>query len=325
MKKMELIQRFVDIINTVKNQKIQEAREKIGMIKLSSGRIIIFDKEDEAKILKYNWIEQPDGYIVSKSAGKTVNKTVISLHRFILNLTSNDKIEVDHINGIRWDNRKSNLRLATRAENNCNRKTPRTNMANLKGVHHYIRTKKNYPKYRKDYWKASISVNNKRFFKSFPYTDEGLKCAKEWYDNQAKKYHKDFAKTNDMIQDQKRILEELNLIVNSIDLPVHYNINNLTGFSNVIFFQDKKINRKRYLAKIKINNEQYQKYFRYNLAGKILAAEFINQLLIQYSPKGKDDKRFNKIDYSIISAEELQAEKNYMQAQQDKKEPTSQY
>ena len=55
MKKMELIQRFVDIINTVKNQKIQEAREKIGMIKLSSGRIIIFDKEDEEKILKYNW------------------------------------------------------------------------------------------------------------------------------------------------------------------------------------------------------------------------------------------------------------------------------
>lgn len=63
--KMELIQRFIDVVNTIKNQKIQEIRKKIGMIKLSSGRVIIFDKEDEAKVLKYNWFERPDGYITS--------------------------------------------------------------------------------------------------------------------------------------------------------------------------------------------------------------------------------------------------------------------
>lgn len=319
IKKIELIQRFVDMVNTVKNQKIQEIRKNIGMMKLSSGRVVIFDKEDEAKILKYNWVEQPDGYI------RSTGKPAISLHRFILNLTSNDKIDVDHINGIKWDARKSNLRLATHQQNTQNKLLQKSNTSGVKGVCYRKQKDKRHPGWEKKCWYARIGVNGKTYCKYFPYTNEGLQQGKKWYDQMSQKYHKDFAKTNDMIQDQEKILAELNLIIRDISLPTHYvPWKNLTDYFNVSISQDKKKSIKRYSAEIQINGKKYQKSFRYNSAGKILAAEFINQLLIRYSPNGKDDKRFNKIDYTVVADKELQIEREYMN-ERDNKMKTSKY
>lgn len=41
---------------------------------------------------------------------------------------------IDHINGDPWDNRITNLRLATNSQNGMNRKTPKTNTSGFKGV-----------------------------------------------------------------------------------------------------------------------------------------------------------------------------------------------
>lgn len=58
--------------------------------------------------------------------------------------------EVDHINGVRSDNRIANLRLATESENQANRKLDRNNTSGVKGVTWNKSCKK---------WQAQIKVH----------------------------------------------------------------------------------------------------------------------------------------------------------------------
>lgn len=57
----------------------------------------------------------------------------VFIHRTIMGAPLG--MEVDHINGDGLDNRRSNLRLATHAQNTRNRRRPRTNTSGFKGVH----------------------------------------------------------------------------------------------------------------------------------------------------------------------------------------------
>jgi hypothetical protein len=54
------------------------------------------------------------------------------MHRFLLQPPPG--LEVDHINGDRLDNRRINLRIATRSQNAMNRPRTRTNTSGFKGV-----------------------------------------------------------------------------------------------------------------------------------------------------------------------------------------------
>lgn len=87
-------------------------------IELTKGAIALVDDEDFEKVSKYKWCVNAQGYAVR---GFQVNgaKYQIRMHRFILG-DSCAGLEVDHINGNRTDNRKANLRTATRRENACN-------------------------------------------------------------------------------------------------------------------------------------------------------------------------------------------------------------
>lgn len=62
---------------------------------------------------------------------------------------------IDHINGIRDDNRIENLRAVTQAQNNLNCKTYTNNTSGIKNVSWFKNNKK---------WGVSVSVNNKRKF-----------------------------------------------------------------------------------------------------------------------------------------------------------------
>src|SRR3990167_9841185 len=66
---------------------------------------------------------------VKLSNGKS---TLLLMHRLILG--NHSGITIDHINGNGLDNRKSNLRFCTHAQNMANRKTPTTNKSGYKGV-----------------------------------------------------------------------------------------------------------------------------------------------------------------------------------------------
>jgi hypothetical protein len=88
----------------------------------------------------------------------------------------------DHINGNGLDNRRSNLRAATKAENGRNRGVQRNSKSGLKCV---------YFEKRRSKWRASIKVDGKRKHLGYFDTPEGASLA---YQAAAKRYYGEFAR-----------------------------------------------------------------------------------------------------------------------------------
>lgn len=112
----------------------------------SSDKALVVDDADFDLVSQYRW-----GW-----SGHDVRTTTIpriKVHRLILD--PRDSEIVDHKNGDTLDNRRSNLRIATRTQNMWNRKTNENNKVGLKGV-----------TWRQDCHKyqAQIKVNKKNVF-----------------------------------------------------------------------------------------------------------------------------------------------------------------
>ncbi len=68
----------------------------------------------------------------------SVNKANYKAHRVAWKLThGTDPDQIDHINGVRTDNRLENLRDVTLAENTRNRRRPTNNKSGMIGVHRW--------------------------------------------------------------------------------------------------------------------------------------------------------------------------------------------
>lgn len=90
----------------------------------------------------------------------------------------------DHINGVRNDNRRCNLRPATMSQNRINYSGMRTNTSGYKGVNRCKAEKK---------WRARIMTNGKRL--SLGSFDDPKDAAKA-YNKAALKLHGEFARLN---------------------------------------------------------------------------------------------------------------------------------
>lgn len=157
-------------------------------IPLTQGKSTIISTED-ADLAELKWCVQAapgcDGYAVRN---KKVNgkKTRFPLARVILSRMVGRELKreefCDHINRSTLDNRRENLRLATNAQNQANKKVSSFSQSGLKGI-----------SYRKNrgHWRACIRVNGKEIYLgSFP-TKE---IAHEAYCQAAVKYHGEFAR-----------------------------------------------------------------------------------------------------------------------------------
>jgi hypothetical protein len=147
-----------------------------------SGQEVLIDKEylsNIAEIGSWRLKHSPEKiYFVHTTNYPTVQ--VITLHRFIMNIPK--EMEVDHINGDTLDNRKVNLRVCTKSENNCNRKINQNNTSGYKGVSYKMSRHK---------WCAKIGVNNKNIHLGYFDSPEEAYAA---YCIASKKYHGEFGR-----------------------------------------------------------------------------------------------------------------------------------
>ncbi len=109
----------------------------------------IVDDEDYYRLVKYKWKAKWSSnkiYAVRNTKLNGKNKT-LRMHRYIMKLKSNNKMDVDHINHDTLDNRKDNLRIVSRKEN----------LKNMREITVWVQCK-NCNKYVE----RIIKVNNKR-------------------------------------------------------------------------------------------------------------------------------------------------------------------
>lgn len=123
-------------------------------------------RDKSGKLVEFAWVDAQDaqrpeikdqvwrlkaGYAGchQRRNGKRLN---VYLHREVLGLAPGvgHAIEIDHENGNKLDNRRSNLRLTTRATNGQNLKLYKNTTSGFRGVDWYD---------RKQQWRARIMVN----------------------------------------------------------------------------------------------------------------------------------------------------------------------
>lgn len=122
------------------------------------------DKDDFEKIRNMSWHFDDKGYVVSS----VQNSANIKMHRFITNCP--DDMQVDHKNGCKNDNRKSNLRICTPSQNSMNKKT--NNIYGMSGI---------YREYNK--WYAVIGKDREKFFLGSYDTEYEAKLARKNAEN----------------------------------------------------------------------------------------------------------------------------------------------
>ena len=152
----------------------------VAYIALTKGKEAIIDSSDVKLVSGRHWHvvdEKHTSYAKSwmRIDGKGMAKP---LHRFLMNPP--DGMDVDHIDGNGLNNRRSNLRVCTRSENQRNRKVSKRNKLGLKGVY--------YCKHNKVFM-ASIK-SDKKYIKLGQYSTP--EQAYEAYCNAAKIYHGEF-------------------------------------------------------------------------------------------------------------------------------------
>lgn len=162
-------------------------------IPLANGGAALVDDEDFERLNVYRWKlhTSPSGkeYAVRNRLARERGMSVfLRMHQMVIGGRG-----VDHRNGNTLDNRRSNLRIATDAQNQQNRRTI-TNKHGFKGVAYHGYTQNNGKRWiRRKPWKAEIQVDQKRIHLGHFLSAEEAAAA---YDRAAVLQFGEFAATN---------------------------------------------------------------------------------------------------------------------------------
>jgi hypothetical protein len=149
---------------------------KIPVISKGIVYYYIIDKFDLERSQCYAW-SYANGYIYN-------GKHRMLLHRFLMYVLDKPEVKIDHINGNKLDNRKSNLRICTSQQNNMNQKKSKSNTTGFKGVSLDKKSGKYQTQIQKD--------RNLMHLGRFSSAEEAARC----YDKYAKLHFGEFARLN---------------------------------------------------------------------------------------------------------------------------------
>jgi|GEM_PF-1347329 len=174
---------------------------------------IIIDKEDYERVMAF----APNGWEIKYTKGSNnpyviTRKTVVIdgvkvrknyyLHRFVMNVLHDSSIHIDHIHTQTLDNRKSELRAATRSQNMSNRTSKKTSACKFLGVS-YCTSVKGLKKYRANIKAEHVKSNIHLGY----YADED--SAGLAYNLAARVIHETFANLNDI--DYSKIVDRVSV------------------------------------------------------------------------------------------------------------------
>jgi hypothetical protein len=151
-------------------------------IPLTKGRFALVDDADYEWLSQWKWYasEKPNGKCYARRDDKQL-KRAVAMHRVITNAP--DGMDVDHANTDGLDNRRCNLRVCNRSQNEANNEVRTNNTTGYKGVGRKINA--NYT--------ATITINRKKIhLGSFITPEEAARA----YDNKAIEIYGDFARLN---------------------------------------------------------------------------------------------------------------------------------
>lgn len=151
---------------------------------LTKGYVALVDDEDFERVSKHKWFYHSKyAWRMPPKTGKSRHRQ--SMHRFILGVTDR-RVGIDHKNSCTLDNRKANLRLATKSQNGANRGPNKNNKSGYKGVYWWTIGAR---------WVAAVKVNKELVH--LGYFKDKHSAAKA-YNEAALRYFGDFAKLNEV-------------------------------------------------------------------------------------------------------------------------------